>query len=223
MAHELKQPIAAASLHAEICLQWLRRDPPGLREAADAATIILGDANRADEIIEHLRSLYKKSPPKRALVDISQMIREMVALLLGEANRHSVSIRAELTDRLPDIFADRVQLQQVLMNLMLNAIEAMRETGGTLTIKPQLGQGGEVEISVSDSGVGLPPGKAGQIFDAFFTTKSEGSGMGLSISRSIMESHGGRIWATSNDKCGATFHFALPIATAAHVSTNGRS
>ena len=216
VAHEIKQPIAAAALDAKTCLRWLIRDHPDVHKAGEAASRILNDANRADEIIDRLRSLYKKSPPKRELVDVNQTIREMVAILLGEANRHAVSMRTEVADGLPKIMADRVQLQQVLMNLMLNAIEAMHDTGGVLTIKPHLSEDGEVEILVSDTGVGLPAGKADQIFNAFFTTKAQGSGMGLSISRSIVESHGGRIWATNNDGRGASFHFALPIAAAPH-------
>ena len=128
----------------------------------------------------------------------------------AEANGYAVSIRTDLAADLPEITADRVQLQQVLMNLMLNGIEAMKETGGVLTVKTGRGEGGQVLISVSDTGVGLPAGRADEIFDAFFTTKLQGSGMGLAISRSIVESHGGRLWATSNDGRGATFHFTLP-------------
>jgi len=217
VSHELKQPIAAVALEAATCLRWLRRDHPDLHKAGEAASRIIDDAGRADEIIDRLRALYKKSPPKRELVDVNQTIRQMVTLLLGEANHHAVSIRTELADGLPEIMADLVQLQQVLMNLMLNAIEAMHDRGGVLTVKLQLGQEGQVEISVSDTGVGLPAGKADQIFNAFFTTKAQGSGMGLSISRSIVESHGGRIWATNNDGRGASFHFTLPIAAEAAV------
>ena len=217
VSHELKQPIAAVALDAATCLRWLRRDHPDVHKAGEAASRIIDDAGRADEIIDRLRALYKKSPPKRELVDVNHTIRQMVTLLLGEANHHAVSIRTELADGLPEIMADRVQLQQVLMNLMLNGIEAMHDTGGVLIVRSQLVQDGGVEISVSDTGVGLPADGADQIFNAFFTTKAQGSGMGLSISRSIVESHGGRIWATSNDGRGASFHFALPIAAAAVV------
>ena len=215
VSHELKQPIAAVALDAATCLRWLRRDHPDAHKAGEAASRIIDAANRADDIIDRLRSLYKKSPPKRELVDVNQTIRQMVALLLGEATRHAVSIRAEVAEGLPKINADGVQLQQILMNLMLNGIEAMHDTGGVLTVKSQPAQDGRVEVSVSDTGVGLPAGKADRIFDAFFTTKAQGSGMGLSISRSIVESHGGRIWATNNDGRGASFHFALPIAAEA--------
>jgi signal transduction histidine kinase len=141
----------------------------------------------------------------------------MVLLLRSEANEYAVSIRTDLAD-LPKITADRVQLQQVLMNLMLNGIEAMKETGGVLTIKTGRGEGGQVLISVSDTGVGLPAGRTDEIFNAFFTTKPQGSGMGLAISRSIVESHGGRLWATSHDGQGATFHLTLPTAVVVEAS-----
>ena len=166
----------------------------------------------ASEIINRLRSLYKKSSPKQELVAINDVIGEMVLLLRCEANGYAVSIRTDLAADLPKITADRVQLQQVLMNLMLNGIEAMKETGGVLTVKTGGGESGQVLISVSDTGVGLPAARADEIFDAFFTTKLQGSGMGLAISRSIVESHGGRLWAASNDGRGATFHFTLPTA-----------
>ena len=145
------------------------------------------------------------------MVDVNEIISEMVLMLRGEANRFAVSIRTDLAADLPEITADRVQVQQVLMNLMLNGIEAMNETGGVLAIKSEP-QDGQVHISVSDTGVGLPADKANKIFDAFYTTKPQGSGMGLAISRSIIESHGGRIWATPNDGRGASFHFRLPTA-----------
>jgi signal transduction histidine kinase len=188
----------------------MKRDQPDLREACDAIGKIERDVARATEIIERLRALYKKTPPKRELVDVNEIIGEMVLLSRGEATRHGISIRTDLAVALPRITADRVQLQQVLMNLMLNAIEAMKETGGVLAIKSQADENGRVLVSVSDTGVGLPPDKADQIFNAFFTTKPQGSGMGLAISRSIVESHGGRLWATPNDGRGAIFHFTLP-------------
>jgi signal transduction histidine kinase len=146
------------------------------------------------------------------LVAINDVIGEMVLLLRSEANGYAVSIRTDLAADLPKITADRVQLQQVLMNLMLNGVEAMKETGGVLTVKTGRGEGGQVLTSVSDTGVGLPAERADEIFDAFFTTKPQGSGMGLAISRSIVESHAGRLWATAHDGRGATFHFSLPTA-----------
>jgi signal transduction histidine kinase len=165
---------------------------------------------RAVDIIDRLRSLYKKTPPQRKPVDVDEIIGEMVPLMRSEANEYAVSIRADLAVDPPKITADRVQLQQVLMNLMLNGIEAMKDTGGVLTVKTGRGESGQVLISVSDTGVGLPVGRADEIFDAFVTTKPQGSGIGLAISRSIVESHGGRLRATSHDGQGATFHFTLP-------------
>ena len=170
------------------------------------------DGNRAADIIDRLRSLYKKAPPNRELVDVNEIVNEMVVLMRSEAHRYGVSIRIDLAAGLPKITADRVQLQQVLMNLMLNGIEAMKETGGIVTVKSELDQNGGVIVSVSDTGVGVPAEKADEIFNAFFTTKPQGSGMGLAISRSIVESHGGQLWATANDGVGATFHFTLPTA-----------
>jgi PAS domain S-box-containing protein len=209
LAHELKQPITAAMANAEACLRWIRRDQPDLEEAAQAVARIVSDGTRASEIIDRLRSLYKKSPPRREPVDVNAVALEILELL--PAHRSSIYIRTELGEGLPRIEADRVQLQQVLMNLTLNAIDAMTETGGDLTIRSQLGEDGRLLVSVSDSGVGLPTEQVGDPFKAFFTTKPDGSGMGLTISRSIVESHGGHLWATGNDGPGATFHFTLPI------------
>jgi PAS domain S-box-containing protein len=218
VSHELKQPIAAAMTDARTCMRWLKREQPAVEEAIEATDRIVKDGSRATEIIDRLRSLYKKSPPQRELVDVKQIVYEMLLLLRGEANRYSISMSTELAPDLPKITADRVQIQQVLMNLMLNAIEAMKDTAGELTIKTGLAQGGQLLISVSDTGVGLPKEKTEQIFDAFFSTKPEGSGMGLSISRSIVESHGGRLWAVDNDPRGARFCFTLPTQAEAHDS-----
>ncbi len=212
ISHELNQPIAASIMNASLALQWLEHDPPDLAQARHRAERIIEAGTLASEIIDRLRSLYKKEPPKREPLTINDVIGEMVALLRGEATRHAVSVRADLADSLPIVIADRVQIQQVLMNLMLNGIEAMRGTGGVLTVKSQPAEDGQIEISVHDTGPGLPPGKADQIFDAFFTTKPKGSGMGLAISKSIVESHGGRIWADGNGGRGATFQFTLPVA-----------
>jgi PAS domain S-box-containing protein len=214
LAHEIKQPITAAVLDADTCIEWLARDQPNLDEARQAASRIILDVTRASEIIGRVRSLYTKSEPQRELISVNEIIREMIGLLGGETRRHSISIQTHLADDLPSIHADRVQLQQVLMNLMLNAIDAMKERddAGELTIKSQLNSDEQVVISVRDTGPGLPSGHAEKIFDAFFTTKSQGTGMGLSISRSIIESHGGRLWATGDSEQGATFQFTLPSA-----------
>ena len=212
LAHEIKQPIGAAITTANSCIEWLAHEPPNLERARAAAARIDKYGNRAAEIIDRIRSFYKKSPPLRELVDVNQVIREILTLLDSEATRSSVAMRTDLSAELPKIMADRVQLQQVFMNLMLNAIEAMKDSGGELTVKSEL-QDGHLQFSVSDTGVGLPPEKLDQIFSAFFTTKPQGSGMGLAISRSIVESHGGRLWASANNGTGAAFHFTLP----AHV------
>jgi PAS domain S-box-containing protein len=214
LAHEIKQPIAAAITNANTCLRWLARDRPDLEETGAAVSRMVKDATRAAEIINRVSLLYKKGAPQRELVDVNEVIQEMIVLLQNEATRLSISLRTDLAKGIPKVMADRVQLQQVLMNLMLNAIEAMKDTGGELTIKSQLGQEGQFLISVSDSGVGLPTEKTSQIFDPFFTTKPQGTGMGLAITRTIVESHGGRLWATANAGRGATFHFNLPMETA---------
>jgi len=212
ISHELKQPITATITNAETSLRWLKRKDPDLDEVRELVENIAKDGSRATDIIDRLRSLYKKSPPKRELVQVDEILKEMVVLLRSEAHRYGVSIRTALEENFPKITADRVQLQQVLLNLMLNAIEAMKETGGVLTVKSEVDSDGRVRISVSDTGVGLPADKADEIFNAFVTTKPQGSGMGLAISRSIVESHGGRLWATANEGRGATFHFTLPSA-----------
>ena len=219
VSHELKQPISAAMINAQTCIRWLKRDRPDVDEALEATMRLVKDGTRATEIIDRLRSLYKKSPPQRELVDVNEIIREMLGLLRGEANRYSIVTRSDLARDLPQITADRVQLQQVFMNLMLNAIEAMKDKGGELKIKTELAQEGSVLISVSDTGVGLPAENINEIFNAFFTTKPEGSGMGLAISRSIVESHGGRMWATGNDGRGATFRLTLPAEVTASSPT----
>jgi PAS domain S-box-containing protein len=217
LAHELNQPIAAAITNANTCLRWLMRDQPDLEEVREAAARIVRDGTRAAEIIKSLQSFYKKGAPAQPeLVDVTEIIQEMTALLRNEASRWSISVHLELADGIPKAVADRVQLQQVFMNLMLNAIEAMRETAGKLEIRSQMDREGQLLISVSDTGVGLPSEKGDKIFDAFFTTKPQGTGMGLAITRSIIEAHGGRLWATGNPARGATFQFTLPLAETAH-------
>ncbi len=217
LAHEVNQPIAAAITDANTCLRWLTRDQPDLEEAREAAARVVKDAARASDIIKRIRSLFKKELAQRELVDINEMVRGMIELLRSEATRHTIAMRTELTEDLPRITGDRVQLQQVLMNLMMNSIEAMKDVQGTreLTVKSQPGQDRELLISIRDTGVGLPP-QADQIFNSFFTTKRDGTGMGLRISRSIVESHGGRLWAADNPPRGASFYFTLPRKTDLH-------
>jgi C4-dicarboxylate-specific signal transduction histidine kinase len=216
IAHEINQPIAAAIASAGACLRWLNRDQPEVQRAREAALRIEEDGKRAAEIITHLKSFYKKDvSPQREMVSINDVVSEMLVLLSSEANRHSVVMGTELAGDLPSVSADRVLLQQVLMNLMLNAIEAMNEHSGELTISTNC-DGDEVKVSVSDTGVGIPTDKLDQIFNEFFTTKAGGTGMGLAISREIIASHGGRLWATVNPERGATFHFSLPTEHPAH-------
>jgi PAS domain S-box-containing protein len=215
LAHDIKQPIGAAVTNAEACARLLDRDQPDLSEAREAALEMAKDAKHAAQIIDRVRSLYRKDSSHLDTVDVNEIIEEMVMLLRSESQRYSMSLCTDLAAELPKITADRVQLQQVFMNLMLNGIEAMRNNGGELIIKSQLREDDQLLISVKDSGVGLPPEKADQIFDAFFTTKPQGTGMGLAIARSIVESHGGRIWATANPERGTTLHFTLPIRRAA--------
>jgi PAS domain S-box-containing protein len=213
LAHEIKQPIASAVTDAKTCLRWLGRDEPDVAEACEAASRLVKDVTRAADIIGRISSLFKKGALQQELVDVNEVVREMIVLLRGEANRYSISIRVELAEDLPKVMADRVQLQQVFMNLMLNGIDAMKGTAGgaELTIKSEAGDA-QLLISVSDTGVGLPPEQADQIFRAFFTTKDNGTGMGLPISRSIVESHGGRLWAASASGRGANFQFTLPTS-----------
>jgi PAS domain S-box-containing protein len=213
IAHEIKQPISAAHTNAQACLLWLGRDQPDIEKARKAVSRITQDATRASEIINRIRVLFKKEQPQREWVDVNEVILEMFSLMSGEAGRRAISIHTELAPELPKVSADRVQLQQVLMNLMLNGFEAISEgkVAGRLTIKSQQNPEDQVLISVSDTGIGLPPERADKVFDAFFTTKPQGTGMGLSISRSIIESHGGRLWATGNSDRGATFQFTLPV------------
>jgi PAS domain S-box-containing protein len=212
LAHEIKQPIAAAITDANTCLRWLARDEPDLEEAREAAMRVVKDTTRASEIVSHVRMLFKQGARQRELVDVNELIREMILLLHNEVARYSIAVRTELAADLPHIKGDRVQLQQVMMNLIMNSIDAMREANGTrdLTIKSQPVENGELVVSVSDTGMGVPPQQAEQIFNAFFTTKLDGTGMGLSISRSIVESHEGRMWAGRNSPRGATFYFTLP-------------
>jgi PAS domain S-box-containing protein len=218
LAHEIKQPIAASITSANALSRWLAHDPPDLERARAAAARIEQDGNRAAEVINSLQSFYRTGiPTKRQSVDLKEIIGEMTVLLRAEAKRNSIVIRQQLNAGMPTLFASRVQLQQVLMNLMLNAIEAMKDTGGEMTIKTQVDPNGLLVTSVSDTGVGLAAENIERIFHPFHTTKPQGTGMGLTITRSIVESYGGRVWATANHGAGATFSFSLPGETEAHL------
>lgn len=215
LAHEIKQPISAALTDAKSCLRWLRRDAPDVAEGCEAALRMINDASRAAEVIDRVRSLYRQDTSERELLDVNEIIREMIILLHDKVDPNSISIRTVLGPGLPPVKGDRIQLQQVLMNLILNGIEAMKDTKGELTVTSKRTGDGPLLISVSDSGIGLPSEEVDRIFDAFFTTKAQGTGMGLSISRRIIESHGGSLWASANTGAGATFQFTLPTDAAA--------
>jgi len=212
LANEVNQPIAAAVTDANTCLRWLKRDDPDLEEACDAASRVIKDATRAAEIISRIRLLFKNAAPQRELLDLNEIIREMVVLLRSETARYNILVGTELATDLPQVMADRVQLQQVLMNLITNGIDAMKDVDGTreLAVKSHRAEIDQLLISVCDTGAGVPRQQADQIFNAFFTTKPHGTGMGLRISRSIIESHGGRLWAADNFPRGASFYFTLP-------------
>jgi PAS domain S-box-containing protein len=212
LAHEVNQPIAAAVTSANSCIRWLEADVPNLEKARAAAMRIVKDGTRAAEIISRIRLLFQKGTVQLEFVDVNEVIEEMIVLLHGEAIRHSISVRTELAADLPPISGDRVQLQQVMMNLMTNSIDAMKAVDGTreLAIKSQRPDNEQLLVSVSDTGVGLPPEQVDQIFNAFFTTKPHGTGMGLRICSSIVESHGGRLWAGDNSPRGASFYVSLP-------------
>ena len=213
LAHEVKQPITATVIDANTCMRWLTRDHPDLQEAREAASRAAKNATRAAEVISRISLLFNKGTPVRELVDVNGVIGEMIILLHSEAMRYNISVRTELVTDLPQVMGDRVQLQQVLMNLMINGIDAMNNADGAreLAIKSQRAEDEQLLVSVSDTGVGLPPQQSDQIFNAFFTTKPHGTGMGLRISRSIVESHGGRLWAADNSPQGASFYLTLPI------------
>jgi C4-dicarboxylate-specific signal transduction histidine kinase len=212
LAHEVNQPITAAVTNANTCVRWLAGDTPNIQEARDAAIRSAKDGARAADIISRIRLLFEKGSPVREPVDINEVIREIAILLRSEAARYSISVRTELDTALPRLIGDHVQLQQVIMNLVLNGIDAMKDMDDKreLLITSERWEDEQVLVTVRDTGIGLPPQQADQIFEAFFTTKLHGTGMGLSISRSIVESHGGRLWADGDSAGGATFHLALP-------------
>ena len=216
LAHEINQPITAAITYANACLRWLARDEPNLDEARAAAVRMVKDGERAAHIIGRLRAQFEKGALIREAVDVGAIIRDTVGLLRSEAVRYNVSVETELADDIPQIVGDRVQLQQVAMNLIINGIEAMKDIDGIreMVIQLKKTQDGQILVSVSDTGRGIQAQFAEQIFDPFFTTKPHGTGMGLRISRSIVESHGGRLWAVGAPARGAMFQFTLPVTAA---------
>ena len=214
IAHEVNQPLAAVVTNGNACLRWLAAEPSNLDEARKAVERIIRDANRASEVIARIRMLLKKNEPVKTRLNPNQLIREIVALVEAEARRQDVSVQTELAVNLPRVTGDRVQLQQVLLNLVVNALDAMSTMDhGRRILRLQTSRirNEAVQIAVQDSGVGLAAQNRERLFEAFYTTKPQGLGMGLSISRSIVESHGGRLWAAANHGPGATFLFTLPI------------
>ena len=218
LAHEVNQPIGGILINASVCLRKLGHDNPDIDEARAAVTRIQRDAKRAADVIGRIRSQFEKAAPNREVLNINEIIRETAGILRSEAVRYNISVRTELAADLPQIIGDRVQLQQVAMNLIVNSLEAMKDIEGIrdLAIKSQRGENEQLLVTVSDTGIGFPPQLAEQIFDPFFTTKPHGTGMGLRISRSIIESHGGRLWAAPAPERGATFHLNLPAAPPPH-------
>jgi signal transduction histidine kinase len=217
IAHEIRQPISAASINANTCLRWLEGEKPDIGMARESVSRIIQNVTRASEIISRIRVLFQKGEQQREWVDVNEVIGEIIGLLRSEAGRHAISIHTELASELPHVMADRVQLQQVFMNLVRNGIDAINaaETTGDVTITTRRNGLDQMLILIRDTGIGLPAEHPDKVFDAFFTTKPQGTGMGLSISRSIIESHGGRLWAAGNTDRGTTFHFTLPIEPAA--------
>ena len=215
IAHEVNQPLAAIVTNGEACLRWLARDPPEFDEARSAVKSMISDGLRASEVVWGLRALSKKADTKRARLDLNEVIEQVILLLRRELLTNRVTLRLELAAALPAVLGDRVQLQQVIMNLMLNGIQAMagaNEGPRELLVASRRHEDNQVLVEVRDSGPGIAPESMNQLFDAFFTTKPNGMGMGLSISRSIIEAHGGRIWATPGKDRGATFQLTLPSA-----------
>ena len=216
IAHEVNQPLAGVVTNGNASLRWLARDPPDLEEARECLRRIIRDGNRAGDVIARLRALVKKSAPSKAPLDLSDIIHEVLAMIDPEARRHRVAVRTDLAAGLPPVRGDRVQVQQVLLNLVMNAIDAMQavaERPRALLIRAQPHAAGHVLVAVRDSGSGLDPQNLARLFEPFYTTKTEGMGLGLSISRTIIEVHGGRLWATPNDGPGATFQFTLPVGS----------
>jgi C4-dicarboxylate-specific signal transduction histidine kinase len=214
ISHEVNQPLAAIVNAAAACLRWLDHATPNLDEARSAVEWITKEANRASEVIRRVRALAKKTNIEKAPLEINDVVREVIALVQRELISHQVSLRTEFAPALPMILGDRVQLQQVIINLVMNGIEAMQSVTDRprkLMIRSGRDETHRVLVTVTDCGVGVSAENADQLFNAFFTTKPSGMGMGLSICRSIMEAHGGRLWATANVPHGATFQFTLPV------------
>jgi signal transduction histidine kinase len=212
IAHEVKQPIASATINASAALRLLGAQPPDLEMARDALRGIIEDSSRASEVVDRIRAFIKKVPPRKDRIDINEAIREVIVLTRVEAARSGVIVRTKVADRLPPIEGDRVQLQQVILNLIVNAIEAMSDVAETqreLLVSTDQVESGHVLVTVKDTGPGLDPANLESLFDAFYTTKPNGMGLGLAICRSIIEAHEGKLWARAHESRGAIFQFTL--------------
>jgi PAS domain S-box-containing protein len=217
IAHEVNQPLAGIVTNGSACLRWLAKDPPNLEEARNAVNRIIRDGNRADEVITRTRALLKKTPTQRSALDINEIVQETITLVQSEVQKNQIRLQTNLSVALPKVTGDKIQLQQVLLNLLVNGVEAIKiatDVGAAqLSVETREYEENNILVAVKDSGVGLDPGSLDKIFEAFYTTKEEGMGMGLSISRSIIEAHGGRLRAIPNDRKGMTFQFTLPLST----------
>jgi C4-dicarboxylate-specific signal transduction histidine kinase len=214
IAHEVNQPLAAVIANAEACVRWLNNRTPDLDRARRSAEWIIEDGNRMSSVIQRVRMLTKKTDIEQTLLDVNDVVRETIALVQRELLSHEVMLRTELAPALPLIVGDRVQLQQVIINLVMNGIEAMEpitDRPRELAIRSYQDEANQVHVIVTDYGTGFSADNADRLFNAFFTTKSSGMGMGLSICRSILDAHGGRLWATENSPHGAAFQFTLPV------------
>ncbi len=215
IAHEVNQPLSAVVTNANACLRWMAAEPPKLEEARKSVSRMLSDAHRASDVIGRIRSLLKKSEPEPTQQNVNELLRDVVLLLQDALTRQRVGVTLDLESHVPPVMGDRVQLQQVILNLVMNGVEAMNDVGDRprqLLISTRAAEQG-VAMTVQDSGVGIDPAVFEKLFEPFFTTKPEGMGMGLSVSRAIVQRHGGRLWASMNEGFGTTFHVALP----AHV------
>jgi C4-dicarboxylate-specific signal transduction histidine kinase len=213
IVHEVNQPLAAIIANAESCLRWLGHEAPRLEEVRGAVERIISDGDRASEVIRRIRALAEKSDPQKARLDLNDVLGDAIALVQGEVLRQRVSLRIELSAALPAVLGDRIQLQQVIINLAMNGIEAMApvmDRPRELLIRSDRDAADQALVVVQDSGIGFDPDNADRLFDAFFTTRAGGMGMGLSICRSIIEAHDGRVWAACNIGPGAAFRFTLP-------------
>jgi C4-dicarboxylate-specific signal transduction histidine kinase len=213
IAHELNQPLSGVIMNASTCLRRLAADPPNVEGAVEIVRRVIRDANRASEVINRLRALFGKKEKATELVDLNEAVRELIALSLTDFHANSVTLQSEYADDLPLVTGDRVQLQQVILNLLRNATDAMTDVNDRprhMLVKTELEEE-RVRLTVKDSGIGFSQDGMDQLFNAFYTTKSQGMGMGLSVSRSIIESHNGRLWAVPNDGPGVTFSFSIPI------------